>query len=272
MWKKLSNEEIIKTVGKIKEKYNSLITDFNMPRSLLTSFENRYMDTLKKSNDLSVFLLAEIEAVVELCKKEENKREIERLKHINKNKKSFADKVFEENRKKIEKYPKAELTFDADEELARIIGAVRIFLINYWPALNYVFKNDTNSTTKSILGDLHYQLLIKYDYKDDPPITRSYAGSLKRVPIDKKKLESEYYYILKETAFLLNKIYDTLKLLLKENRIPDNNLKLLVPVIDQKEWYKKYFQNLTHKECVEKTFNYLSDVITDFRIKDIRKQ
>ena len=74
MWKKLSNEEITKTVEKIKEKYNNLINDFNMPKSLLTSFEDRYMNTLKASNDLSVFLLAEIEAVAELYKKEKDRR------------------------------------------------------------------------------------------------------------------------------------------------------------------------------------------------------
>ena len=271
MWKKLSNEEINKTVEKIKEKYNSLINDFNMPKSLLTSFKDRYMNTLKKSNDLSIFLLAEIEAVAELYKKEEDRREEARQKRLNKKEKSFADKVFEENRKKIEKYPKPNLTFDADEELIRIIGAIRNFLINYWPVLNYIYKDESYSSIKSKLGELHYQLLIKYDYKDNPPITRSYADSLNRVPIDKKKLESEYYYILKETAFLLNEIYDTLKIILKENKIPDINSKLFVPEFNQKEWYKKYFQNLNHKECIEKICNYLSDIVIDFRIKDIRK-
>jgi hypothetical protein len=271
MKKKLSNEELMKVVDKIKTKYNSLIDDFKMSRSLLSSFEDRYMEALKKSKDLSVFLLAEIEAVEEFYNKEKERREEARKKRLNKNQETFADKVFDANRKKIEKYQKAVLSFDADEEIARLIGAIRQFLNNYWPALTHIYKGEANSTIKSILGDLHYQLLIKYDYKGDPPITRSYADSLNRFSVDKKKIESEYYYILKETAFLLNKILDRLKLILKENRIPDINTKLYVPEYDQKEWYKNNFQDLSHKECIEKVYNYLSDLIIDFRIKDIRK-
>lgn len=272
MWRKLTNTEIEQIIDKIKKKYGSLIKDFNKPKTLISSFEERYFKTLKESKDLSVFLLAEIEAVEELYKTEENKREIEKQKKHNKEEKSFADKVFESNRKKIEKYPKIELSFDAGEELERFIGAIRNFLINYWPAINTIFNNDLNSTLKSLFGEFHYQLLIKYDYKNDPPITRSYSNILKIIPVNQKKLDFEYYYILKETAFLLNEICDALKSVLKENRVPNADLKLSIPDLDQKDWYNNYFKNLSNKECIEKVFNYISDVITDFRIKDIRKK
>ena len=63
-----------------------------------------------------------------------------------------------------------------------------------------------------------------------------------------------------------------MRLIIKENRIPDINLKLFVPESSQKKWYKENFENLNHKECIEKVFNYLSDLIINFRIKDIRKQ
>lgn len=272
MWRKLTNTEITQIIEKIKKKYNSLIKDFNKPKSLILSFEERYFKTLKESKDLSVFLLAEIEAVEELYKTEEDKREIEKQKRLNKEDNSFADKVYESNRKKIEKYPKIELSFDASEELERFIGAIRNFLTAYWPAITNIFKNDLNSTLKSLFGEFHYQLLIKYDYKNDPPIIRSYRDILKVIPINQKKLDFEYYYILKETAFLLNEISDALKSVLKENRVPNADLKLSISEQNQKEWYNKNFKDLTSKECIEKVFNYLSDVIIDFRIKDIRKK
>jgi hypothetical protein len=219
-----------------------------------------------------MFLIAEIEAVNELYNSEKEKKEIEKQKELDKQGPSFADKVFEANRNKIEKYPKPELSFEADEELEKLIGAIRNLLNNYWPALTNIYNNDRSTTTKSMLSELHYQLLIKYDYKNDPPITRSYADLFKRVPVNQKKLEAEYYYILKETAFLLNNIYDILKSIIKEKRIPDIDLKLIISDHNQKEWYNANFKHLTHKECVEKVFSYLSDVIKDFRIKDIRRQ
>lgn len=272
MWRKLTNTEINQIIEKIRKRYNSLIKDFHKPKSLISSFEERYFKTLKESKDLSVFLLAEIEAVEELYKTEEEKREIEKQKKLNKNDESFADKVYESNRKKIEKYPKIDLSFDADEELERFIGAIRCFLINYWPAITNVFKNDLNSTLKSLFGEFHYQLQIKYDYKNDPPITRNYRDILKIIPINQKKLDFEYYYILKETAFLLNEISDALKSILKENRVPNADLKLSISDLNQKEWHNKYFKDLTNKECIEKVYNYLADVIIDFRIKDIKKK
>ena len=71
MWKKLTHDEIKKVLSKIRQKYEILISDYNKSSTILENFEDRYISALQNKMDLSVFLLAEIEAVEELINKEE---------------------------------------------------------------------------------------------------------------------------------------------------------------------------------------------------------
>ena len=96
MWKKLNEEEIKKTLEKIRNKYKELIMKFNKPKILLEAFEDRYIRTLRNKMDISVFLLGEIDALAELhiteSEKQKKKALEKRRKHSSK--KSFADKIY----------------------------------------------------------------------------------------------------------------------------------------------------------------------------------
>jgi len=273
MYKKLSEKEIIHTLEKIRKKYKEIIMKFNKPKIILDAFEDRYLRTLRHKMDISVFLLGEIDAIAELYQMEEEKLKKKALekKQKHSHKKSFADKIYEENRKKILKYPKVTICIGADEELERLIGAIRDILNNYWPIINLIFKNEFNSTTKNIFNDYYHKLLAQYDYKDNVPITKSYIFSLQKIPRDNKKIDYEHHYILKETAFLLNDILDSILNTINNEFLSLHNEKIDILNINN-DFITKNFSGLNFKQGLEKIMNYLQEIINDFRIKEIKRK
>jgi len=272
---KLSEKEIDLVLTKIKTKYNDLINLFSKPKTILQSFEERYINVLKSKHDVSSFLLGEIQALEEFCNKEEEKKKIEeekraeRLKHLKE--KSFADKVMDENFRKIQKYPRISLNSNASEDIERLFGAARNFIINYYPVLTIIYRNEIQNSVKNILSNLYHNLIVKFDFKGNVPLAKNYLFYLSKVPIDNKKLESEYYFILKESAFLLNEIYDVLKKVFNENKVPNKEQKFSFNFSEYSSAFKDNFLNLSNADVFDKVYKYLENIIFDFRIKDIKK-
>ena len=275
--KELNDKEIRLAVNKIKSKYEEIIRKFNKGRSLIDAFEERYMRALKNRMNISVFLLAEIEAVEELYKKEEAKKELENIAKSQKSnnipKENFADKVYNENLKKIAKYPRIHLRNDTDEEIERLLGAVRDLINHYWHALVIIYKEKRFSNESDAIQEYYHKLLANYDYTGDFPIAKRYVDALKRKPTDLKKLDYEHRYILQETAFLLNDIAKTLNDVIQMESIPNPDKKLDIKQVTLKSdsWFYEYFKNLTHKQSVEKVLKYVNEVIDDFRFRGIKR-
>lgn len=273
--KELNDKEIRLAINKIKTKYEQIIKEFKKGRSLLDAFEERYMRALKDKMNISIFLLAEIEAVEELYKREEARKE---LKEITKEKsntptESFADKIYNENLKKISKYPKVNLGNDADEEIERLLGAVRDLINNYWHAIIIIYKERKFSIENQKIQEYYHNLLMKYDYTGDFPIARRYKDAINKKPQNLKIMDNERKYILQETAFLLNDIADHLNSIVQMDKIPNSNSKLNVKesTLKSDSWFYEYFKNLTHKESVLKILKYINEIIDDFRFKNIKK-
>lgn len=275
-FRKLTNQEIYHTLDKIREKYRELIDEFKKPKSLLDAFEERYISTLKSRMDLSVFLMAEIEAYEQLYNKEVEKRKNdERKKNEQKKKtevsKSFADKIYEENKKKILKYPLLELYDGADDEVERLLGGVRKLITEFWPAITYIYKDDMKTSGKRRFGDYYHKLITMYDYKDEVPFAKHYIESLKRIPRDNRKVEHEHQYLMKETAFILNDLLENFKEVLENDFLPSPESKLNISDTIGTGWHLKHFKDLTVRESFEKVKNFIQSIIDDFRFKDIKR-
>lgn len=272
MKRELTDQEIKVTVDKIREKYRKIITDFKKSNAILEAFEDRYMRVLKSHIDISVFLLAEIEVVDEIYKKEEDKQKqkamrLQAKKNI-KTGESFADKVMQENFDRITKYELVPLSKNADEEIERLLGAVRFLLISYWPALLNITKNIYENSIAKIFNDYYHNLVINYDYKECPPIAKSYKYALESMQANNKRVETERYHIIKETAFLLNDILKSLNELLKEEN-PSLETKMKIDQTDK--ILKANFENLSYKEALLKVKNYIYQILIDFRIRDLKR-
>jgi len=275
MAKQLNDQELKITVNKIREKYRKIIDDFKKTNSILEAFEDRYIRILKSHIDVSVFLLAEIEAVEEIYKNEEKKMKErdERLsaKRRMKKKTSYADKVMDENLKKIIKYERIGICSNADEEIERLMGGVRNLINNYWPAVTVVVKHTPENSIKNNFNEFYHKLVLNYDYKGELPVAKSYKYALSTIPVNNKKIEFERYYIIKETAFLLNDILTYFNSIIKNNNEMLSDKKINVN-IELDNLLKLHFDGLTHKEAFHKVHDYIKNLIADFRIRDIKKE
>jgi hypothetical protein len=273
---KLNGAEINLALRKIRSKYDKLVREYKKSRVLGDAFEDRYLNVLRKKNDVSVFLLAEIEAVEVLLQKEELKSKEVKIEKIEKKeeKESFADKVFEENRKKIIKYPRIELGTDADEEVERLLGAVRLLINDYYPAVNYIYKERRHTFEGENFNQIYHRLVSQYDYKDDAPIARQYFAALTRQPRDFKKMDYEHRFIMQETAFLLNEIFDAIELIVKKNSLPQPDNKISLSKNDRGNIETLFFENfnqLTFNEAILKVQGFINNLLNDFRLKGIKK-
>ncbi|HOV14892.1 MAG TPA: hypothetical protein PK771_11450, partial [Spirochaetota bacterium] len=250
--------------------------EFKKSRVLSENFEERYINALKSRFDLTTFLMGEIEAVEELYKREEEKRaqqEKEKTQKLNP-KPNVADKVYEENKKRIEKYTRVNLnSSEADEDLERLLGGVREFINNYYPGLQYIYKERRHSNEGEKINYYANKFLSNYDYKGEVPISRQYVAAIERRPRDFKKIEFEHKFVIKETAFLLNELLDVLEKIVEKNEIPQPEHKIILEKSKSKDenWFYEYYNGLTYKEAFEKTKNFLKDMIQDFRFKDIKR-
>ena len=119
---KLSPEEITKVVAKIRERYDEYIFKYFKSKTVKFAFEERYAEVLQKRMDISNFLIAEIEAIQELIKREEAK--IAAGPQSEQGRESLADRVeriYQENLEKIRKYPEIEIHPTANEEIKRLV-------------------------------------------------------------------------------------------------------------------------------------------------------
>ena len=183
-----------------------------------------------------------------------------------------ADKIMEENRKRWIKYPRIQLAEDADEEIERLMGMMRSLINNYWPAITAIFKNNNQSNTRSLINEFYHLLLTKFDYKGKVPLAQNYIDSLRHVPKDYKRIDYKHRTLLTETAFLLNDIYSNFNEIIKNEKIPTPNEKMVESNVIDNIWYKKNFLNLKNNEGFKKVYDYLENVIIDFRIKDIKRK
>src|SRR5512142_2133794 len=109
MLQKLTPGEITRTVAKIRDRYELYHSRFLKSWKLKGAFEDRYLQALRARVDISAFLLAELSAGGEMEGREPRQ--------------GFADRVLEEQRARILKYPLVDFHPDVREEVRRLVGA-----------------------------------------------------------------------------------------------------------------------------------------------------
>ena len=217
-------------------------------------FEERYINALKSGVDISAFLLAEIEAIEELLKREEERVLAQGPpKENGLPQQSFADKIIEENRQKILKYPEINFHQDASEEIRRLYGALNKLEQEYWPSLYNVLRNTVYSMNTRIMMNMEAQLNALGGTGKDGVSARldRYIARLNRFPRDYKAIDKEEKDYLLEVAFFLHSLVETLT-----------------------EAKVKYhaFLGEAEKTQLDEVINYVTDLLVDFRLKDLKRK
>ncbi len=247
--RKLTPGEITAVVEKIRKKYDEYIYKFFKTKSLREAFEERYLRSLRASVDISSFLLAEIGAIEELIRREEERIV---LPPPSQPRPDIADKVIEENRRRIAKYRDAAFHPDAGEEARRLLGALQQIADEHWPSLTSALRETaSNMNSLEMLGlDSQLRYLSAPGRDGVPPFLVRYLGQLKRFPRNYAAVDREDKEFILESAFFLN---DLLSILERVRRV-----------------YKDLDQSA--KEILGAAVEFTWNVIVDFRLKDLKRR
>jgi hypothetical protein len=250
---KLSPEEITRVVAKIRRRYQDYIYKFFKPKTVLFAFEERYMEALQKKADISTFLLAEISAVEELNKREEAK--IAAGPTSDAERESVGERVeriLEEQRERVRKYPDVAIHATANEEIRRLVGAMSTLEAEQWPRLSGPLRDTTYSRSSLTMTNLESRLRYLASLGTDrvPGALSRYLYHLNRFPRDYPSIDREEKEYILECAFFLHDLNDILE------RVFQN-----YPRLDE-----------GRKRQLQAVQQYVQGVILDFRVKELKRQ
>ena len=252
--KRLSDAEIRAAVDKIRQKYADFMVRYLKPRYALDAFEDRYIEAMRIRMELSLFLHAEMTAVEELIKSEEERiREEEQqqteVKQKREKEKNFADRILEEHREKIAKYPPLAVHDEASEEVERLFGAMGTIERELWAEIENLMRKAYISIINSPRARIEDGILKLCRVGTEGLPNR--LGRLKTLfgwfPRKFTEIEKEEKQCILEAAFFLHDLADVLKEIASSEELSEG---------EQKD--------------VEKMREYVHIVIDDFRLKEFR--
>ena len=251
----LSEEEVEQAIRKIRALYDEYIISFTKPFRLKNEFEDRYFEARKSRIDLTRFVLAELEVIRQLKKREEEKlleAEEKRFKRRARAKAqtlNLADRVLEQHRKQIEKYPELPMDARASYEIKKLFGALNLFEKEYWPPIESLLRHIYTSHYANPRVDLEPRIYaLCPGAGSSPPILSRYEALLLRIPRSMNDVEWEEKRLVLEAAFLLHAVDRVLEALPLEDCTDDE------------------------RAIVEKARDFVHILITDFRLKDLKPE
>lgn len=249
---KLTPGEIRDVVEKIRRKYDLFVHKYYKPKSVLDAFEDRYIRALRANIDISSFLLAEISAVEELVKREEEKEAAGNQRPAQAPKKDHADKVVEENLKRIEKYPDFPLHKDASVEIRRLLGALSELEQRRWRDITVALRNTAYSinSVEMLTLDARLRSLAAVDKEGVPSFLVRYISQMRKFPRNYAAMDREEKEFILESGFFLNELFVIL------------------------ERVKRVYVDLTEAEkaTLDDAISWVWAMITDFRLKEFRRK
>jgi hypothetical protein len=248
---KLTPEEISRAVRKIRQRYDEYVFKFFKSRTLKFAFEDRYRQMLRQGADISTFLMAEISAIEELLEREEQRVVSgERAAEAKESFSAKVDKVLEEQRRLIRKYPDVEFHRDAGEEPRRLLGALGDLEQQHWDSLMRLLRETAYSRSSLVSSNLENRLryLAVLDADRVSSGLSRYLYHLNRFPRDYQAIDREAKEYILESAFFLHELNDLLL------RVSSN-----YPQLGEKQ-----------RERLGEIQSYVWGMIQDFRLKDFK--
>lgn len=250
--KKLTPGEISSSVEKIRKRYDEYIIKFFKHRSLREAFENRYIKALRAGIDISSFLIAEISAIEELIAREEQRIMAGPPRAGAEKEQSFADRILEENRKRIEKYPDVQFHNDAGEEVRRLVGALSSLEKDHWPDLTTALRDTMYAMNSAEMLALDSQLrfLASTNREEIPQFLTRLVTQLGKFPRNYAAIDREEKEYILEAGFFLNDLFTVLE---RVQRV--------------------YTEMGAHeKRVLEEKRGIIWEIINDFRLKDFKRR
>ncbi|MBN1410540.1 MAG: hypothetical protein JW969_06820 [Spirochaetales bacterium] len=251
-YKKLSAEQISETILKIRNRYDMYCKMFFKSRRIKDAFEERYRNSLKAGVDVSNFLLAELSAIDEMIRIEEEKSLKQKpLREKPKEEIKTVEKIESFYNEQLKEYREIRVHKDAREIVSRLLGALTELYDVHLPNLDLMIRNSTAAGSMREFAEIESSMrnFCQAGKEKVPPKLTRYITHLARFPRDYKAIEWEEKEYVRESALLLNDLKGIV------NRVT------------------KMSANLTIKERknLRVITEYLDRIIDDFHLKELKR-
>ncbi len=239
---KVDKAQIKDLVEKIRNSYLELVGMSAKFSAVSAAFEDRYRSTIVNKLDELSFLSEEYNYVRTMIAKEkmsEEEREQKRLEAAQSS--SAVEAELNRYAQRIESYPELKLPGNGSHsELSRLFGALSVIDQQYWGNIERYLRERYPVRAKSPMEALGNQFMrfIGSGSNNIPPALTYYCDALERG--DLNKADDIAFAVTKDVAFLLNEV---------------------LTILD-KEGYSK--ENVAYV--------YISNVLTDFRLTEIKRR
>ena len=273
----LSDKEINATLSKIRNEYEEGAKKYGNKIYNVETFNNRYREALQNRQDLSNFLLIEMN-ILEDIKNTLRERELEQERREAEEKKakenSFMNKVdsrIEKFRSAVEKYPIENIHPKADEEICHLYGAFKE-LYNCFCVIRYFSGEASDYVIETAIKDYDnkfQRFVMPVGESKIPQIFSDYVFAL-----DKSEgIARSEQFILKESGFFLHSFIekmDNIKTIALKKSF-DNKVILPESLSVQSPRVFSFFKGKNKEEIYNATLTYASAMINDFRLQSFKK-
>lgn len=246
-----SKAEVTEIIDDLKAKYECLIFDNALNPDLIDAFEDRLFHAKNTGRDPKRFLEEEKAAYQELESKTQAKQYAMSLRNEARRRRlageSFADKVLDEYRQRIDCYPAVSIHPDADIEVAKLYGAMTLLDSNHWDALETYLRRafpQAGQIDRMSIEQRFWRFVPSREGRLPDELER-YRRALAAPSASKKEKIREAQEAVKMVAFFLHELLDVCE---------------------------KAAQQTAPDEDIEKAIIYIKDIINDFRIKDLKRR
>ncbi len=211
---KLTPHEISRAVEKIRRRYDEYVYKYFKPRTIKNAFEDRYVEAIKASTDISNFLMAEISAVEELIRREEERVGSGQAEEpAPESVTERVERMVEENLARMRKYPEVPFHPVASEELRRLLGAMCRLEEKHWEVMTTCLRNTayyrSSLTMLNLEGKLRH--LAARGSDGVPSGLSRYLYHANRFPRDYLAIDRQEKEYILESAFLLHDLGEILE-------------------------------------------------------------
>ena len=246
-----SKPEVTEIIDDLKAKYECLIFDNALNPALIEAFDDRLFHARNTGRDPKRFLEEEMAAYQELEAQTQAKQYAQSLRNEARRRRlageSFADKVLDEYRQRIDRYPAVNIHPDADIEVAKLYGAMTLLDSNHWNALETYLRRafpQAGQIDRMSIEQRFWRFVPSREGRLPDELER-YRRALAAPSATKKEKIREAQEAVKIAAFFLHELLDVCE---------------------------KAAQQSPLNEDVEKAIVYIGDIINDFRLKDLKRR
>jgi hypothetical protein len=205
--------------------------------------------------DMNGFLRAEIDVIDELIRKAEAKLKAPapRSRRDGAQRRDFADRVLDQFRERIAKYPDVPFSHQANPEIRRLVGALNILEDEHLDAFHDGLRNTSYNSGSREMIELEGRLrdmgrALAHD--KIPPRLNRYVVLLAAFPRDYGAIDREEKAFLFEAGYLLHDMREVIAR--ATETYPDLGVR--------------------EREQLQVVDEYISGVIDDFRLKDFTRR